>query len=169
MMLRGKSVRKKIINFIELVKSFIFAHGLITYSDGNSRLMDLDGITQKLGYFIVIETKTFYMDEIEIKLAAFSLLMELYTQLSRREIYIVATDSNDRIDPDDTIWWVNLESIRKLDNEDDRRHVHVHRDQMHKMTRSEFNFYANRQLDLNRDPFYDAKDDALDKFKEDLR
>jgi len=160
-MQRGNFIRKKIMNFTELVKSFMFAHGLITYSDGNSRLMDLDAITQKLGYFIIIETKTFYMDEIEIKLAAFCLLMELYTQLSRREIYVVATDSNDRIEPDDTIWWINLESIRKLDNVDDRRHVHVHRTQMHKTTRSEFNFYANRQLDLNGDPFYDAKDDAL--------
>ena len=160
-MQRGNFIRKKIVNFVELVKSFIFAHGLITYSDGNSRLIDLDGITQKLGYFIVVETKTFYMDEIEIKLAAFSLLMELYTQLSRREIYIVATDSNDLIEPDDTIWWVNLESIRKLDNEDGRGHVYVHRDQMNETTRGEFNFRGNRLLDLNGDPFFDAKDDAL--------
>ena len=154
-------LRKKIVNFIELVKSFIFAHGLITYSDGNSRLMDLDGITQKLGYFIVIETKTFYMDEIEIKLAAFALYNELYNQLSRREIIIVATDSNDRIEPDDTIWWTTFESIRKLDNEDGRGHVYVRRDQMNRTTRKEFNFRGNRQLDLNGDPFYDPKDDAL--------
>jgi hypothetical protein len=101
------------------------------------------------------------MDEIEIKLAAFCLLMELYNQLPRREIYIVATDSNDRIEPDDPVWILNLESIRKLDNTDDRRHVHIHRNQMHQMTRREFNFYANRQLDIKADPFYDAKDDAL--------
>ena len=130
------------MNFVELVKSFIFAHGLITYHDGNSRLMDIDSITQKLGYFIIIETKTFYMDEIEIKLAAFCLLHELYNQLSRREIYIVATDSNDLIEPDDSIWWINFDCIRKLDNADDRKHVHVHRGQMHKTTRREFNFYT---------------------------
>mgnify|MGYP001308880992 CR=1 FL=1 len=126
---------KKIMNFTELVKSFIFTHGLITYDDKKSRLMDIDGITQKLGYFIIFETKTFYLDEIRIKLAPFCLLVELYNQLKRREIYIIGTESNDRIDPDDTIWWITLESVIKMDKMDHRNHVHIHRDQMHETTR----------------------------------
>jgi len=152
---------KKIMNFTELVKSFIFTHGLITWHDKKSRLMDIDGITQKLGYFIIFETKTFYLDEIRIKLAPFCLLVELYNQLKRREIYIIGTESNDRIDPDDTIWWITLESVIKMDKMDHRNHVHIHRDQMHETTRKEFDFYANRELDVKGDPFYDAKEDAL--------
>ena len=160
MMLRGKSIRKKVMDFIELVKSFKFVHGLITYPDGRSRLMDIDGITQKLGFFIIIESKTFYLDEIELKDAPYCLYQALYSILPSREIYIVGTDSNERSDPNDTIWYTTFESIRK-NWETANGHVRIHRDQMEPMTRRDFNFYANRQLDLHGDPFYDAKDDAL--------
>ena len=159
-MLRSKFIRKKIMNFIELVKSFKFVHGLITYPDGRSRLMDIDGITQKLGYFILIESKTFYLDEIELKDAPYCLYQALYSILPSREIYIVGTDSNERSDPNDTIWYTTFESIRK-NWETANGHVRIHRDQMEPITRRDFNFYANRQLDLHGDPFYDAKDDAL--------
>lgn len=159
-MQRGNLIRKKMMDFTELVKSFKFARSLIKYPDGNSRLMDIDGITQKLGFFIIIETKTFYMDEIELKTAPYCLFLALYDTLPRREIYIVGTDSNDRIDPKDTIWYTTLESIRKNWETADG-HVHIHRAQMHRTTRSEFSFYTNQQLDLNGNPFYDAKDDAL--------
>ena len=159
-MLRGKSIRKKVMDFIELVKSFKFVHGLITYPDGRSRLMDIDGITQKLGFFIIIESKTFYLDEIELKDAPYCLYQALYSILPSREIYIVGTDSNERRDPNDTIWYTTFESIRKNWETADG-HVHIHRAQMHRTTRSEFSFYTNQQLDLNGNPFYDAKDDAL--------
>ena len=159
-MLRSKFIRKKIMNFIELVKSFKFVHGLITYPDGRSRLMDIDGITQKLGFFIIIESKTFYLDEIELKDAPYCLYQALYSILPSREIYIVGTDSNERSDPNDTIWYTTFESIRK-NWETANGHVRIHRDQMEPITRRDFNFYANRQLDLHGDPFYDAKDDAL--------
>ena len=148
------------MDFIELVKSFKFVHGLITYPDGRSRLMDIDGITQKLGFFIIIESKTFYLDEIELKDAPYCLYQALYSILPSREIYIVGTDSNERRDPNDTIWYTTFESIRK-NWETANGHVRIHRDQMESMTRRDFNFYANRQLDLHGDPFYDAKDDAL--------
>ena len=157
-MLRSKFFRKKIVNFIELVKSFKFVHGLITYPDGRSRLMDIDGITQKLGFFIIIESKTFYLDEIELKDAPYCLYQALYSILPSREIYIVGTDSNERRDPNDTIWFTTFESIRK-NWETSNGYVRIRRDQMEETTRRDFNFYANRQLDLNANPFYDAKDE----------
>jgi len=153
-------LRKKKMDFIELVKSFKFVHGLITYPDGRSRLMDIDGITQKLGFFIIIESKTFYLDEIEIKDAPYCLYQALYSILPSREIYIVGTDSNERREPNDTIWYTTFESLRK-NWESSNGYVCIHRSEMEPITRRDFNFYANRQLDLNADPFYDAKDEAL--------
>ena len=55
-------LRKNKMDFIELVKSFKFVYGLITYPDGRSRLMDIDGITQKLGFFIIIESPNITLD-----------------------------------------------------------------------------------------------------------
>ena len=159
-MLRGKFIRKKVMDFIELVKSFKFVHGLITYPDGRSRLMDIDGITQKLGFFIIIESKTFYLDEIELKDAPYCLYQALYSILPSREIYIVGTDSNERSDPNDTIWYTTFESLGK-NWESSNGYVRIHRSEMEPITRRDFNFYANRQLDLNAYPFYDAKDEAL--------
>ena len=147
------------MDFTELVKSFKFARSLIKYPDGNSRLMDIDGITQKLGFFIIIESKTFYLDEIRIKDAPYCLYQALSAILPSREIYIVGTDSNERRDPNDTIWYTTFESIRK-NWETTTDYIRIHRDQMQKITRRDFNFYANRQLDLNGDPFYNAKDEG---------
>ena len=158
-MLRGNLIRKKIMDFMELVKSFKFARSLIKYPDGNSRLMDIDGITQKLGFFIIVESKTFYLDKIQIKDAPYCLYQALCSILPCI-LYIVGTDSNERRDPNDTIWYTTFESIRKNWETADG-HVHIHRAQMHRTTRSEFSFYTNQQLDLNGNPFYDAKDDAL--------
>ena len=158
-MLRGNYFRKKMMDFMELVKSFKFVHGLITYPDGRSRLMDIDGITQKLGFFIIVESKTFYLDEIRIKDTPYCLYQALCSILPCI-LYIVGTDSNERRDPNDTIWYTRFESIRK-NWESSNGYVRIHRSEMESMTRRDFNFYANRQLDLNADPFYDAKDEVL--------
>ena len=147
------------MHFIELAKSFKFNYGLITYPDGRSRLMDIDGITQKLGFFILVESKTFYMDEIQIKNTPYCLYQALCSILPSI-LYIVGTDSNELTDPNDTIWYIPFESIRE-NWETSNSHVYIHRDEMKKTTRSEFSFYANRQLDLRANPFYDPKDDPL--------
>ncbi len=156
-------------DFIELIKSFINSHYLVTYSEGNSHCSDIDSYIHKNGYFIFFEVKTFWCDQIEIKIPQFSSLWELFMQLKMRDIIIVGVDSNDQVDDDDYIWYISLgEILEKTKKDDGKRHVHIHRDQMKKITRKEFNWYMKRELDLKSDPYYDPKEDALKKFK-DLR
>ena len=154
-------------NFIELIESFINSHYLVTFPGGKSHCSDIDSFMQKHGYFIFFEAKTFWRDEIEIKMPQFYALWELYTQLKRREVYIIGVDSNDQIDGDDYLWYIPLGKIlEKTKKDDGQKHVHIRRDQMHKITRKEFNWYMNQELDLKSNPFYDPKEDALKKFRD---
>ena len=156
-------------NFIELIKSFINSHYLVTFPGGKSHCSDIDSYIHKNGYFIFFEVKTFWCDQIEIKIPQFSALWEFYTQLKRRDIIIIGVGSNDQLDGDDYIWYVSLgEILEKEKKHDGEIHVRIHRDQMKKITRKEFSWYMKRELDLKSDPYYDPKEDALKKFK-DLR
>ena len=151
------------MDFDELRNSQIFTHSLVRYHDGKSRMMDLDGISQKLGYFLIFETKTFSMDMIEVKLMPFTTYSELKNQLPRCDIYIIGTDSNTRIDDDDAIYYISIEEARRVkqDNSQAILSICIHRNQMTETTRGAFNHFMNRQLDLNSDPFYDPKEAVL--------
>jgi hypothetical protein len=151
------------MDFDELRNSQIFTHSLVRYHDGKSRMMDLDGISQKLGYFLIFESKTFSSDMIEVKLMPFTVYSELKNQLPRCDIYIIGTESNTRMDDDDTIYYISIEKARRLkqDNSQAIRSICIHRNQMTPVTRGEFNYFMNRQLDLKGDPFYDPKEAVL--------
>ena len=155
------------MDFDELRNSFMFTNSLVTYPDGKSRSMDIDGVSENLGYFQFRESKKFYMDMIEIKPMPFTIYSELDNQLSRCDVTFVATDSNTRLDDDDIIWTISMEKARRLkqDNSQAIRSIRIHRDQMDPIPRREFNYYENMRLDLKGDPFYDPKEAVLKRNK----
>ena len=61
------------MDFDELRNSFMFTNSLVTYPDGKSRSMDIDGVSENLGYFQFRESKKFYMDMIHVKPMPFTI------------------------------------------------------------------------------------------------
>ena len=151
------------MDFDELRNSFMFTNSLVRYPDGKSRSMDIDGVSENLGYFQFRESKKFYMDMIQVKPMPFTIYSEFKNQLPRCDVYFVGTDSNTRMDDDDTIYYISVEKARRLkqDNSQAIRSIRIPRDQMTPITRGEFNHDMNLQLDLKGDPFYDPKEAVL--------
>jgi hypothetical protein len=156
------SMAIELMNYQELVNSFIFSNSLIKYPDGRPRTTDIDFVACKFGFFIIGECKTFSLDQIRISLQKFTVLSEFYNQLPRCEVYFVGTDSNTRINDDDIVWVTSMERIQQGQTKTTgSRHVLIHRDQMTPRPRKELNWYLNRMLDLRADPFIDPKEVAL--------
>jgi hypothetical protein len=152
----------ELMNFQELVNSFVFSNSLIRYPDGRHRTTDIDFVAEKFGFFIIGECKTFSLDQIRISLQKFTVLSEFFNQLPRCEVYFVGTDSNTRVNDDDIIWVTSMERIQQGQTKTTGdRHILIHRNQMTPYPRKEFGWYLNRKLDIHADPFIDPKEVAL--------
>ena len=166
-MLRQNNLSYNTMDYQALVNSYIYMNSLVTWPNGKSRSMDIDSVSFNGEYIFIRSGKTFWMDKIKISMTEFTLKTLLKELIPTCDIWFIGTDSNTLLDDEDEVWFIPIESAAniKQDNSSGSIPWVIPRYAMESRTRREFNFYANKMLDVKGNPCSDPKEVALRNFE----